>query len=69
MDVGDSGPEPFVPSGNVVQFTPKKEYVWMHTEAGCDGQKFYLHRDGSVQCSACNRYVRALCWGKRDGDG
>lgn len=49
---------------NVIEFTPKREYVWEHRS--CQGQKFFLHRDGSVQCVECKEYIDTLCWGKKD---
>ncbi len=56
-------------SADVLQFTPKCEYVWAHRCAGRAredwGQEFFLHRDGTVQCSACKEFVNDLCWGKR----
>lgn len=52
---------------NVVNFTPKREYVWTHT-VNCPGssQTFWLHRDGSIQCAECKQYVDSLCWGHKD---
>jgi len=47
----------------VIEFTPKREYVWEHR--ACGGQMFYLHRDGSVQCAECKEFVRTLCWGDK----
>lgn len=50
---------------NVVEFTPKREYVWEHRCAGFS-QTFFLHRDGSVQCQGCKEFVDEICWGKRN---
>lgn len=50
---------------NVIKFTPKREYVWEHNCAS-NGQKFFLHRDGSVECADCHSFVKSLCWGKTD---
>lgn len=49
---------------NIVDFAPKREYVWEHRCSGA-GQTFFLYRDGSVQCEACKEFVPNLCWGKR----
>lgn len=51
---------------NVIDFAPKREYVWQHRCADVS-QTFFLHRDGSVQCEACKEFIPTLCWGKRDG--
>lgn len=49
---------------NVIEFTPKREYVWEH-RCGAQSQRFFLHRDGSVQCDGCKEFVPDLVWGKR----
>ena len=51
-------------TATVIEFTPKREYVWEHR--ACKGQKFFLHRDGTVQCAECKEIVDSLCWGHRD---
>lgn len=52
-------------SATVIEFKPKRELVWQHA-CSENGQKFYLHKDGSVQCAECNEFVSVLCWGERD---
>lgn len=52
---------------NVVDFAPKREYVWEHRCAET-GQTFFLHRDGSVQCEGCKEFIHDLCWGKRGAE-
>jgi len=52
-------------SANILEFTPKREYVWEHRCAG-RGQTFFLHRDGSMQCTSCREIVDDLVWGKKD---
>jgi hypothetical protein len=53
-------------ASNVVEFTPKREYVWAHTKGCNGGQEFWLHRDGSVQCCECKAYIPTLCWGHKE---
>lgn len=50
-------------TADVIEFTPKREYVWEH-RCVAQGQTFFLHRDGSVQCQGCNEFVPGLVWGK-----
>lgn len=47
--------------GVVLPFLPKVEYVFTHT---CDSQKFFLHKDGAVQCCGCSQYVPHKVWGE-----
>jgi hypothetical protein len=49
--------------GNVVNFTPKREYVWTHDPRCCGSQTFWLHRDGSIQCAECLTRIDSLTWG------
>jgi len=38
-----------------------QECVWQH---GCGSQLFFLHDDGSVQCSRCSNFVGGPAWHK-----
>ena len=49
-------------ASNVVQFAPKRQYVWEHR---CGAQEFFLHRDGSIECPKCHEFIEDLCWGQR----
>jgi hypothetical protein len=38
-----------------------QECVWQHS---CGSQLFFLHDDGTVQCSRCSNFVDSLMWRK-----
>lgn len=50
---------------NVIEFKPKREYVWQHH---CGEQMFYLERGGRVQCAQCKEIIETLVWGELDED-
>lgn len=52
-------------TADILEFMPKREYVWQHRCAAL-GQEFFLHGNGSIQCSGCKEIVDNLVWGKKD---
>ena len=63
MDAEDREAETTVK--NVIEFKPKREYVWQHH---CGEQVFYLERGGRIQCAQCKEIVDTLIWGELDED-
>lgn len=42
-----------------------QQRVWQH---GCGSQLFFLHDDGTVQCSRCNDFVETLRWSRTSSE-
>ena len=49
-------------SERIVEYQPG---VWQHT---CGSQLFFLHDDGTVECSRCANFLTDLHWNKCHGD-
>lgn len=64
---GDEMPEPshemmLVTEDGETRTVEYQPCVWQHA---CGSQLFFLHDDGTCQCSRCNEFVQCLQWNKR----